>query len=101
MAAMAPAPLMPLAVHELVARRNVQLHGSNTRAVLAAVVLLLHEEIQLIEAPEGGAVFLVIVGKGLAQPDVGEAAFVADGVTHCRKGRPVGVGRRPLSVIRV
>ncbi len=71
-----------LAKHERIARRDVEFHAGHARAVLAAVVLLFHEEEELGETPERRAVFFLVVGEGLQEPDQRYAAFVGDLVGH-------------------
>jgi hypothetical protein len=53
-------------------------------------MLLLHQEVELIEAPEGSAVLLVIVGERLAETDVGKATFVLNSVAHIEKAQRYG-----------
>ncbi len=66
---------------------DVELHAGNPGAVLAPVVLLLHQEEQLGEAPERRAVLLLVVGKRLEQPHEGDPAFVADQFAHALVSR--------------
>ena len=77
-----------LAEHERLARRDVELHTRHTRAILSAVVLLLHQQKQLEEAPKRRAVFLLIIGERFEQPHKRHAAFVSDEIAH------VGLVRR-------
>ena len=55
---------------------GADLDAADTRAVLASVVLLLHQEEELVKAVERGAVLLLIPFQVLGQPDKGNAAFV-------------------------
>ena len=57
----------PFAKNVFFARIGVEFHHSESRAFLAAVVLLLHEEIQLVDAVEIGSVFLFIVFERFEQ----------------------------------
>ena len=55
-----------LAEHEGPARRHVELDAADARAVLAAVVLLLHQQEKLVEAVERRLVFLRVIAERLA-----------------------------------
>ena len=70
------------AKHILVAGFGTQSHAGNARALLSAVVLLLHEEIEFVEGILRGAVFLLVVVERLAQAYHGHAAFVFERF-HC------------------
>ena len=63
---------------------GVELDDSQTGTFLTTVVLLLHQEIELIEAIHPGAVLLLIVGQGLTQANHRHATFVLEGF-HCMK----------------
>ena len=78
---------LPLTVHKLMSGGDIQFYGSNARAILAAVVLLLHEEVKFVEAPEGCAILAMIMCKRLSQADVGKTTFVADRITHRKRQR--------------
>ena len=85
-------------IHERITGLHIQLHGSDTGTILSAIVLLLHEEIQLIQSPQGRTVFLLVMGERFAQADKGQAAFVFDGITHeFRKSNllPVRINKKP------
>lgn len=71
-----------LAKHVGLSRRHVQFDGSDARPVLAAVVLLLHEEEDAVKTPQGSLVFLLVVAEGTLEPHQSHAAFVLDGVAH-------------------
>jgi hypothetical protein len=77
-------PDAALAEHERLAGRHPQLHGRDTSTVLAAVVLLLHEQEQLHEAPQRGSVALLVVLERLSHPYQRDAAFVPEGIAHRR-----------------
>ncbi len=66
---------------------HVELHAANPGAVLAAVVLFFHEEEKLVQAPEAGAVAIIVVGQGLSQSHGGDSTFVLQGVAHAGKYR--------------
>ena len=55
---------------------HIELHTADPGAVLAAVVLLLHEQEQLVHTPQASAVAVVVICEGLTKPDGGDAAFV-------------------------
>ena len=65
-----------VAEDELVAGRCVKLDDAHAGGFLAAVVLLLHHQIELVESVAVCAVFPAVVFKWFAQPDHGYAAFV-------------------------
>ena len=67
---------LAVAEEEGLAIFGADLDATDTRAVLAAVVLLLHQEEELVEAVERSAVLLLIPFQVLGQPDKGNAAFV-------------------------
>jgi len=67
---------LAVAEEEGLAVLGPDLDAADARAVLAAVVLLLHQEEELVEAVQRGAVFLLIPLQVLGQPDKGNAAFV-------------------------
>lgn len=56
---------IPLAEHVGLPGGHVYFGAANADAILASVVLFLHEEEQFLEAPEGLSVFLPIVGEWL------------------------------------
>jgi hypothetical protein len=49
---------------------------------LPAIVLLFHEEKQLIETPQWRTVALNVMGKRLSKPNEGYTAMMSDFVTH-------------------
>ena len=67
---------LAVAEQEGLAVLGADLDAADARAVLAAVVLLLHQEEELVKAVERGAVLLLIPLQVLGQPDKGNAAFV-------------------------
>ena len=67
-----PAPPVDVGFSE----RHIELHTADPGAVLAAVVLLFHEQEELVHPPQAGAVAVVIVCERLAEADGGDAAFV-------------------------
>jgi hypothetical protein len=50
----------------------------HTRAILSAIVLLFHQEVQLIQPPKGRAILLLIIRKRFAQTDKSKSAFMFD-----------------------
>ena len=50
--------------------------------VLAAVVLLFHQDEQFVERPEGGAVFILKIRERLKQTNGGYAALVFKKIAH-------------------
>ena len=54
------------AMEEGVTGFDVQLYRGDTCAVLPPVMLLFHEQVQLVEAVQYGAVLLQVIGERLA-----------------------------------
>ena len=63
-------------------QRHIELHTADARAVLAAVVLLFHQDEQLVECPEGTAVFVLKIRERLKQANGGYAALVFKKIAH-------------------
>lgn len=55
-------------------------------------MLFLHEEVQLVEAVEGGSIVLVVVVKRFTQAQEGDTAFMPDFVGHGAKVMFEGIG---------
>ena len=67
----------PFAEHVFLAGIGLQLDASQARAFLPPVVLLLHEEVELVQAAiHPGAVLLFVVLQGFQEAYHGDAAFV-------------------------
>lgn len=64
------------AEHKLLAGGGVELDAGESGPLLTSVVLLLHHEIELVEAIHPGAIFVLKITQGLAQPNHGHATFV-------------------------
>ncbi len=75
-------PNATLTRHVRLPRINIKLHTADTRAVLATIVLLLHQEEQLVKAIQRCAVFFLIVSQWLEETDHCDAAFVLKKVAH-------------------
>jgi hypothetical protein len=45
-------------------------------------MLLLHQQVEFVEAIQGGSEFLLVITERLAQTNEGKAAFVFDFVAH-------------------
>ena len=67
---------------ELLARGHVKLDDAKAGAVLAPVVLLLHQQIGLAESPRGVAVHLLVVVQRLSKADEGQSAFMGESLAH-------------------
>ena len=65
-----------LAEHVFVTGLRPEFYAGHTRAFLAAVMLLLHHQVEFIKAIHPCAVFLLIVRQGLEQPHHGHAALM-------------------------
>ena len=85
-----------LAEHEALARRHVELHAGRAGPVLPPVVLLLHQEEELREAPQRRAVLLLVVGERLQEPNQRHAAFVGDEFAHGKPSAEAGPRHRLL-----
>ena len=72
-------------LHERVAMTHIQFYRSNTGTVLSAIMLFLHQKVQLIEAVKSGTEFLVVVSKWFTQTQEGDTTFVLDFVGHGAK----------------
>ena len=59
----------PLAEHVLLAHRRVQVDATHARAFLAAVVLLFHQQVELVQGVPFRAVFLFIIRQRFQQAD--------------------------------
>ncbi len=81
-----------VAIDEVGTRRWVQLDGRHARTVLAAVVLLLHQQVQLGETVKRATVALLVVCQWFPQADEGQTAFVLDRVAHGMSVAPFGDG---------
>ena len=80
-----------LAEYVIFARGNPYLDRPYSGAVLPPVVLLFHEQKELVEAVQWGSVLFLIVFQGFQEPDYGNAAFVFDRVAHIKYASPRGV----------
>ena len=75
---------------------HVELHAADARAVLTTVVLFLHEKKQLVEAPQRGAVAVVIIGKRFAKSHRRDPAFVFEEIAHdCVSAMIIRLSRVP------
>ncbi|KAF5048761.1 hypothetical protein DSECCO2_446740 [anaerobic digester metagenome] len=64
------------------ARFGIEFDTGDTGSVLSPVVLLFHQQMQLIEAPGRGTVAVKVILQGFQQPYHGNAAFVLDLLAH-------------------
>lgn len=71
-----------LASHILLSRLHVELDATNPRTVLSAVVLLLHQQEELIKPIQRRIVFFLVVRNGLQEADHGDTAFMLQKVAH-------------------
>src|SRR5690606_19154953 len=62
--------------------RHVELAAADAYAVLPAVVLFFHQQIEPLEPPEQGAVAVAVPGEVFFQTDEGQPALVMDGIAH-------------------
>ena len=65
-----------------IARRHVEFRARNSRAVLAAIVLFLHQEIEAAKSPQRIAVLLRVPIEWLSQANKRKAAFVSERIRH-------------------
>ena len=68
----------------------MKLHHSYSGGFLTTVVLLFHEQKELVEAVQRRSVLFLIVFQGLQEPDYGDAAFVFYRVAHMKYAPPRG-----------
>ena len=66
----------PLAEHVFLAGCGLHLDAGKSRSLLAAVVLLLHHEVELVQAIQPRSIFLLVVFKRFQQPYHGYTALV-------------------------
>ena len=71
----------PLAEYVFVLDGRVDLDNGKSGALLTAVVLLFHHQVELTQRP-ALAIFLPVVVHRLTQPDLYHPAFVFDHLTH-------------------
>ena len=64
---------------------HIQLDRRNAGSVLSAVMLLLHEQVELIDAPEGRAISLLIKRERFTQPDECKSALMFYFITHGKR----------------
>ena len=72
-----------LVKHVTLAVVDIDLTTAKPDAVMAAVALFLEEEEKLLQPPKWVTVLLGVIAVGLAEPDIGNPAFVLDWVAHC------------------
>ena len=70
------------APHVFSARLSIELHHTHTCAFLAAVVLLLHHQIELFQSVTVSAVFLFIISERFAEAYHHYSAFMFE-LFHC------------------
>ena len=70
--------ITPYPIHERISRLCMKLYRHHTRTILSTVVLLFHEEVQLVQPPKGRAVLLLIIRKRFTQTYKGQSAFMFD-----------------------
>ncbi len=70
------------AVDEFMPGGEVELYAGNPGAILAAVMLLLHHQVQFLQAVKCSPVFGQVIFGRLKEPDQCNAAFVPDGFAH-------------------
>lgn len=83
----------PVAINVFLARVHVELDTGYPGPILAPIVLFLHQEVQFINAVEGGSVFFTVKIKGFEQPHEGYSAFVIKRVAH---GLYKGTAKPPI-----
>ena len=75
----------PFTENELLAGRSLHLHTSQAGAFLTAVVLLLHQQIEFVQAVHPRAVFLFIIGKRLEESHHCHTTFVLQSFHSCKR----------------
>jgi hypothetical protein len=66
--------------------RHVELSAANPDAIMATVVLLFHQQEQLLKAPKAGSITILIVFQRLPQADGGNATLVFQKIAHGKEG---------------
>ena len=74
--------IIPQSMHVRDTRADIQLDTRNPCSILSSIPLFLHQEIHLVEAPEGGTILFLVVIKGLKKADHSNSAFMLDKFTH-------------------
>lgn len=69
-------PHGPLAEHVFLTGSSVQLYTCQSRAFLAAVVLLFHHQVQFVQTIHPRTVMLLVVRQGFQQADHGYSTFM-------------------------
>ena len=95
----------PSATYVAVTRADVELYVGEARAILSAVMLLLHKEIHLVEPVEACTVLVLVILKWFQQSYKGNSALVFYGIAHrfltkvqrYRKGEVYLFGRSVIS----
>ena len=70
------------ALHKRITRFGIQFNGGNTGAVLATVMLLFHQQVQLVKAVQYCSVLLLVITERFAETNESNAAFVFNFVAH-------------------
>ena len=78
------AALGALAIDIFLAWSGVRVDAAHTGRLLTAVVLLLHQQVQQVQAIQIGSILVFVILQGLAQLDHCDAAFVFQLFGHCR-----------------
>lgn len=81
-----------LAADELLPGRVVQFDSGHAGAVLSAVAHFPHQQLQALEAVQGGTVGFVVVAEWFLEADHRQSALVVDRFTHT--GHPVWGGAK-------
>ena len=74
----------PFPENILLARSGIQLDRRHSCPLLSAIVLLLHQQIELTQSPKGIPVFLPVIIQRLQQPHHGNPTLMLYCVTHKR-----------------
>ena len=64
------------AEHEFFARRGLHFHAGQPRTFLSSVVLLFHQQVQLVQAIHPCTVFFLVVAERFEQAYHGDATFM-------------------------
>ena len=91
--------LRPLAEHILITRLRLELHGRHAGALLATVVLLLHHQIELVEAVHPCTILLLVVLQRFQQANHGHATILVYVILHISCSRPPRRRRAYLDII--
>jgi hypothetical protein len=64
------------AVKKRISGFGIELYRSHSGAILPAIMLLFHQQVELVEAPHNRTMLLLVIREWFPQPDECQAAFM-------------------------